>query len=108
MPDDLQLVVFALDGLRCALLLANVERVLPMVAIAPLVGAPDIALGAINVHGHVVAVVDIRARFGLAPREPEPTSQLLLVRTDRRSMAFPVDEVAGVIRCPQERLVPSS
>ncbi len=102
MSDDaarrpaLPLVVFAIDGQRYALPLPAVERVLPMVAVAPLPTAPAVALGAINLRGRAIPVIDIRRRFGLPPRHYGLTAHLLVARTSRRTLAVPVDEVSGV------------
>lgn len=92
----IQLVVFLIEGQRYALQLPAVERVLPMVAVSPLPNAPAVALGAINVHGSVIPVVDIRRRFGFPPRDYGITAHLLVARTSRRTLAVPVDEVLGV------------
>lgn len=92
----LPLVVFVIEEQRYALPLAVVERVLPMIAVAPLPKSPAIALGVINLHGVVVPVLDIRRRFGRRPRPWDVTAHLLVARTKRRILAVPVDEVRGV------------
>lgn len=92
----LPLGVFVLDGQQYALRLSAVERVLPMIAIAPLPRAPAIALGVINLHGRVVPVVDIRRRFGRPSRDYGVSGHLLVARTSRRGLVLPVDEVLGI------------
>ncbi len=87
---------FSLDGTWYALDLSAVERVLPMAAAVPLPRAPEIVLGALNLHGDVVPVVDARRRLGLAPRGLALTARLLVARAGRTRLALPVDEVASV------------
>jgi purine-binding chemotaxis protein CheW len=89
-------VVFRLEGQRYAFQTFAVERVLPMVALAPLPKAPAVTLGVINLHGTVIPVLDIRLRFGFPPRDYGITAHLLVARTSRRTLAVPVDEVVGV------------
>lgn len=101
------LVVFVLEEQRYALHLSAVERVLPMVSVSPLPKAPEVALGAINVHGRVVPVLDPRRRFELPARDYGPTAHLLLARARQRDVALPVDEVLGVIEVAAD-LVASS
>lgn len=101
------LVVFTLWGQRYALHLTGVQRVIPAVEITPLPQAPDIILGAINVHGEVMPVVNVRKRFGLPEREIDPRDQLIIGRTLRRSVALVTDAVAGVIQVPDRGLVAS-
>ena len=91
-----ELVVFVVGGRRCALDLAVVERVEPMVAVTALPGAPPAVLGAIDVHGSIVAMLDLRSRLDLPAAEPDPDACVLLARTRPRIVALPVDEVLGV------------
>ncbi len=90
------LVPFSLDRAWYALELDVVERVLPMAAVIPLPRAPEVVLGAFNLHGEVVPVVDLRRRLGLARRPFALTARFLVARAGRRRLALAVDEVAGV------------
>ncbi len=102
-PDlrDVRLVVFILDGARYAVRLSETERVLRMVAVSPLPGAPRVFAGVINLHGSVVPVVDVRRRLGLSPRAYGPDAHLLVVKSSRRALALPADEVLGVRTLPE-------
>lgn len=102
----MDLILFVLDGERYALPLGTVERVLPMVAVAPLPKAPSVALGVVNVGGRVIPVVDARRRFGLPPREYGTSAQLVLARTAQRALALPVDAVLGVAEVAADAVTP--
>jgi len=101
----LRLVVFVIDEQRYALPLTAVDRVLPMAAVSPLPASPPIALGAINVHGTIVPVLDIRRRLGFEPRAWGLSTHVLLARTSRRPVALPVDEVRGVSEVPVRAVI---
>jgi purine-binding chemotaxis protein CheW len=96
MGGMLGLLAFTVAGRRLALDLAVVDRVVPMVAVTPLAGAPPGVLGAIDVAGEIVPVLDVRRRLDLPPRAPHPEDRLVLARTPRRPVAVPADEVLGV------------
>lgn len=96
------LVVFRTENQPFALRLSVVERVLPMVAVSPLPGGPEIVLGAINLHGRVVPVLDFRRRLALPECKYGPEAHVLVARALQRMLALPVDEVAGVIRVGAE------
>jgi purine-binding chemotaxis protein CheW len=100
-----RLLVFTLDRQRYALELEAAERVLPMVAVSPLPGCPDVVLGAINVHGDVVPVLDMRRRLGLAAGDYGPRARLVVAHTASRVVALPVDDVTGVAEVPMETVV---
>ena len=107
MNDSDQLVVFTLDEHRYALPLSAVDRAVRMVEITPLPKAPEIVLGAINLAGRIVPVLNIRKRFHLSERKPGLGDQLLIARTPGRTVALAVDAVDSVVqRSPDEVIAP--
>jgi purine-binding chemotaxis protein CheW len=91
-----QLVIFTIEGVRYALPLAAAERVLSMVRVSPLPGAPHVVTGVINLHGSPVPVLDIRRRLHLPPHEYGVSAHLFVARARERRIAIPADEVLGV------------
>lgn len=100
-----QFVVFRLDQRRYALPLAVVDRVVRAVEVTPLPTARAIVLGAINVHGRVLPVLDVRRRFLLPLRQIRPSDWFLLAHTARRTVVLAVDESEGIIERPEEQIV---
>jgi purine-binding chemotaxis protein CheW len=99
MTQPIQLVVFGLDAQRYALPLASVERIVRAVEITRLPDAPAIVLGAINVAGRVLPVLNLRRRFGLPEREIEEADQFLIAHTARGTVVLVVDEALGMLEC---------
>ena len=102
------LVVWTLGPLRCALRVGVVERVVPAMELTPLPHAPGSVSGIVNVQGRVIAVIDMRARFGLPERDLQLGDQMLLAHTARRWIGFFVDAVQGVVDEPDQAMVPAS
>ena len=98
-------VVFRLDQLRYALPLGDVERVLRAVEVTPLPHAPQVVLGAVNIHGRVLPVLNVRQRFLLPDRGITPRNGFLLARTATRTVVLVVDEVEGIVECPEADIV---
>ena len=90
------IVTFACGGSRCAVRLQDVERVVRMVALTPLPGAPAVVVGTVNVHGEVLPVADLGMRLGRGARDFGPSAHLLLTRTPQRRLVLAADEVRGV------------
>lgn len=103
-----QLVVFRLDQHRYALPLAAVERVVHAVDVTPVPKAPEIVFGAINVHGRVLPVLDVRKRFLLPHRQIRPADWFLLARAGGRTVVLVVDEADGVIERSQDDVIDAS
>jgi purine-binding chemotaxis protein CheW len=91
-------VVFSLDAGRYALPLAAVERIVRAVEITRLPTAPPIVLGAIDVQGRVLAVLNLRRRFGLPERDIDPADQFLIARSVNRTVVLVVDAAQGVLQ----------
>jgi len=93
-------LAFMTSGRRLAIELDAVDRAVAMVAITPLPAAPDVVLGAIDVAGDVVPVLDLGRRLGLPQRSFGADTVLLLVRTPARTVGIAADEVLGVHSIP--------
>jgi purine-binding chemotaxis protein CheW len=95
----MQAVIFVVDGQRFALRLSAVQRVVRAVAVTPLPGAPEVVLGAIDVAGTIVPVLDVRRNFRAASHE------ILIATTARRTVALLIDEAHGVVEHDQSAVV---
>ncbi|MHB1271957.1 MAG: chemotaxis protein CheW [Rhodanobacter sp.] len=100
-----QYVVFMLDAQRYALRLSAVDKVVRMVHITLLSGAPDIVLGIVNMQGRVIPVINVRRRFRLPEREIALADQLVVAHTARRAVALAVDTVTDVVECSEQDLI---
>jgi len=101
----IRLVLLAVDGQTYALHLEAVDRVLRMVEVTPLPGAPDVVEGVINIQGEVVTIVSIRKRLGLAQRAVGAADSLVLARTRNRRLAIIAESVLGVVERPADAVV---
>ena len=100
----MQAVEFALDERRFALPLGSVRRIVRAVEVTALPGAPPIVLGAIDVAGTVIAVLDTRQRLGMPARPVDATQHFIIADTARRTVALVIDEPRGVIEPDATRL----
>jgi len=100
-----KIVVFTLDEPRYALPLEAVIKVIPAVEIISLPEAPEIVRGVVNIQGEVIAVVDVRKRFELQPKEFGPDDRFIIVRTSTRKIVMIVDEVVGVLQISGDQMI---
>ena len=89
-------MLFTLAGIRCAVPLQFVERIIPAVAISPLPGAPEIVKGAINFSGKIVPVVSLRKRLSLGEKRIELSDRIVMAHAGRRLIGICADSVEGV------------
>ena len=83
---------------------AAVREIVRAVAIAPLAGAPGVIEGAINLHGQIVPVVDVRQRLALPAVPVAPGQFIVLLQTSDRLIAVRVDDVEDVTDIPASSL----
>jgi purine-binding chemotaxis protein CheW len=102
-----KLLLFRLDDRQCALNLEQVMRVVHAVDVSPLPGSPEVVMGAIDLHGDVVPVFDMRRRFGFSSREIGVEDQFIIARGKNRAVALAVDEVRGIVDGAANRIVPA-
>ncbi len=109
-PDNdpiLQWVTYQLDNEVYGVNVMLVQEVLRVSEIAPVPGAQQYVLGIINLRGNVVTVIDTRKRFGLAPKEPDDLSRIIVVEVDDIVVGLLVDSVAEVVYLHQSEIDPS-
>jgi len=106
LPAPASIVIFQLDGRRCAIAASAVVEILAAVATSPFPRQPDYIAGVIDVRGTIVPVLDLRVRFGLPSRLMELADKLIVARGGDRLLALWVDEVEAF--APSEAVAWSS
>jgi purine-binding chemotaxis protein CheW len=96
----LQAVVFTLEGRSFGVDIRQVQEILRMVEVTPFPRMPDFALGAINVRGRVVPVIDLRRKLGLPDRAPAAQTRVLIARSGAQAIGFLADGVSEVLDIP--------
>lgn len=100
----LPILLARLDGTQVAFAASAVREIMRAVAIAPLSGAPGVIEGAINLHGRVVPVVDIRQRLALPAMALAPEQFMIALEASDRLIAVRVDDVEDVVEIARSSL----
>jgi purine-binding chemotaxis protein CheW len=69
-------------------------------------GTKDYVVGIVQIRGKIVPVVDLRARFGLAPAEPGPDARVVVGQHAGRNVALLVDAAREVLKVDPAQLKP--
>jgi purine-binding chemotaxis protein CheW len=94
--SPVEVLLFELATQRFALPVVDVVEVVRAVAIRLLPNAPPVVEGIINLRGEVVPVLDIRARFGLAPKPLEISDHFVVASAGPRRVALRVDRALAL------------
>ena len=94
-----QIVVFDVGGESYGVAVGAVREVLRVPeTMARLPRSPDLIVGAIDVRGTVVAVVDQRRRFGLPPGQVGPRRRIVVLEAGGSVAGLLVDGVSRMLR----------
>jgi purine-binding chemotaxis protein CheW len=104
-PLRLSYLCVRIGSERCAVPLSALDEITPCGAIARIPGAAPFVLGATNVRGTIVPVVDAALRYGLAAGPAGGQGGSLLLATTGGTaaggqVALRVDEVEGLFHVP--------
>ena len=97
---------FEVDGHRYALPVSCVREVLRATAIVPLPKAPPVVQGIINIRGELVAVLDLRVRFGAARRPLQADEHFVVAQAGTRTVALRADRAVGLLQVDEAALRP--
>lgn len=108
LTDQLALARFELAGERYAIELAWVHEVVRLTDYAPVPGTPPWIVGLTCVRSDIVAVIDLRALFGLAAAGLTDQSRLVLIGDGEIEFGFLVDRALGTVELAMASVLPAS
>jgi purine-binding chemotaxis protein CheW len=95
-----QIVIFELGSEYFGVDIATVQSIIKLQPITKLPHTAEFVEGVTNLRGKVLPVIDLRKRFGLAPREADKNSRIIVVSIDQNEVGIIVDEVSEVMTVP--------
>ena len=99
-----QLVVFQLGEEEFAADIQHVQEIVRLEATTRVPHAPPGVEGVMNLRGEVLPVLDLRRRFGLAPRPHDESTRVVVARVGRERAGLIVDGVSEVLRIPASEI----
>ncbi len=104
--NTLALLVFTIGEQLYGIPVTSVVRIIEMVTITHLPGAPDTIKGIINLHGNTVPVIDLRHRFNASDQNYGLNTPIILVNINgsEQILGLVVDSVNNVIHVPHSNL----
>lgn len=91
--DLAQFLTFVCAGEEYGVAILCVQEIKGWDGVTRVPYTPDYLLGVMNLRGVIVPVIDLRRRFGLAPREPDSSTVVIVVRVHTGSG----EKTAGIV-----------
>lgn len=102
--NKLALLTFKVAGQTYGLPIAQITRIIEMVAITKLPQAPSFVQGIINVRGKTVLIIDLNLRFDLAFQPYGLHTPIILTEFKDRDLGLVVDSVEEVLEINPDTL----
>lgn len=102
--DTLQVLEFLLSRERYAIETRFIGEVFPMKSFTVLPCTPRFLVGAINVRGEVLPLVDIREFLNLPEKVATGSDKVVIVKTDTAAIGVVADEIVEVRNIPYRDL----
>lgn len=101
-----QLVSFVIENEEFGVDILKVQEIIRTVEITRVPKAPNFVEGVINLRGKIVPVIDLRKRFGIAEKEHDNETRIVVVELVDKVVGFLVDRVKEVIRVEKSVIEP--
>jgi len=95
--DSVELIVFEVAELICALDIAHAQEIKGQLDIIEVPKAAMNVRGLANLRGQVITVIDLRIVFGIEPREIDGDSRIVVVREETGVVGLLVDSVDDIV-----------
>jgi purine-binding chemotaxis protein CheW len=95
-PEFLEVASFLLAGERYAIETRFITRVVRLTDFTPVPGTPEFLGGVLNLRGEILALIDLRAYFGIASTGLTDLSRILVLGLERNEFGIMADRVEEV------------
>jgi purine-binding chemotaxis protein CheW len=96
-PDPRKsLVGFVVGDVAYAVPIVDVQEIVTPLPLTELPHSPAAVAGVSDHRGHVIPIIDLRARFGLPPQPERIRSKWILLRLEGKILGLAVDRVTDV------------
>lgn len=97
-------LTFMLGNEVYGLEILKVREIIGMTAITPLPQTPTFVKGVINLRGKLIAVIDLRTKFGLEEKEYTNETCMIIVDLGSKQLGLIVDSVREVVDILKENI----
>ena len=100
-----EVVIFTLGDEEYAFPIEEVAEIIDMTPITPVINAPAMVDGVINIRGQIVTIGSLHKRLGIANLEPKD-QKILICHAKEGRIGFFVNSVSDVLGVSQEQMHP--
>ena len=103
---EMKVIVFQLMDMEYAISVDIVQSIEKVLSITRVPKTPAYVKGVINLRGIVTPIVDLRERLGLASKEMDDSTRIIIVTFDEYDVGLIVDAANDVLDIPVDSIEP--
>lgn len=84
--------------------ISHINEIIAMMKITSVPRTPDFVEGVINLRGSIIPIVDIRGKFGLAKKDHDMNTAIIINEVSGVNIGFIVDRVEDVLTLDEKEL----
>ena len=96
----LQLVTFCLGEEEFGFDIFKVKEINKMMELIQVPNSPSYVDGVVNLRGRIIPIIDLRSRLGMAKKDHNDKTRIIVIEVHSKTVGFIVDEVKEVLRIP--------
>lgn len=102
--EKLQIIIFKLDEKLYGVHIDQIREITRVGEVTPVPGAPPYVEGVTNLRGQVTTVIDLRKRLGMAPKNLDKQSRMMIIESPGNSEGVIVDSIVEVTMLPKANI----
>ncbi len=105
--EIVQLVGFIVGDEEFAIPILNIQEIIKPIEYTRVPSTPGYVLGAFNLRGNVIPLIDLRRKFNLPSKEADDTTRYIVMIDDNNIAGFVIDKLTEAIRIKKSAIDPA-
>jgi len=105
--EVIQLVGFIIGDEEYAIPILDIQEIIKPIEYTRIPSTPDYVLGAFNLRGNVIPLIDLRMKFNLPKKEPDETTRYIVMRDGDSIAGFVIDKLTEAVRLKKTAIDPT-
>ncbi len=105
--DVVQLVGFIVGNEEFAVPILSIQEIIKPIEYSRVPSTPNYVLGAFNMRGNVIPLINLRLKFGLPGRKDDEETRYIVIRDREEVCGFVIDRLTEAVRIKESDIDPT-
>jgi purine-binding chemotaxis protein CheW len=105
--EIIQLVGFIVGEEEYAIPILNIQEIIKPIEYTRVPSTPDYVLGAFNLRGNVIPLIDLRKKFHLPSQNQNDETRYIVMKDEENIAGFVIDKLTEAIRLKKSQIEPA-